>query len=180
MDYVARLGKYQQCSLLYLAVSSNRQEVVEYLLKKRPKTLNTKNGKERETALHRAVRSLQLSTVSSLLTSGASMVTKDKHGLKPVDIAMRMYKESKSAEVKKSAEKIVKALKGNRFNRVARPFNPAAAAWEEAAMKGAVDRMIADLRKEVRLEKELGPSRNEDPENPGMAIVKNNPLMLDR
>ena len=108
------------------------------------------------------------------------MVTKDKHGLKPVDIAMRMYKESKSAEVEKTAEKIVKALKGNRFNRVARPFNPAAAAWEEAAMKGAVDRMIADLRKEVRLEKELGPSRNEDPENPGMAIVKNNPLMLDR
>jgi len=109
VDYVARLGKYEQCSLLYLAVSSAREEVVQYLLEKKPK-LNGKNGKDKETALHRAVRGLQVKTVNALIASGASSVTKDRHGLKPLCIAMRMYKESKSAEVRKKAETIVGGL----------------------------------------------------------------------
>ncbi|CBY43527.1 unnamed protein product [Oikopleura dioica] len=106
VDYVARLGKYEQCSLLYLAVSSAREEVVQYLLEKKPKL----NGKDKETALHRAVRGLQVKTVHALIASGASSVTKDRHGLKPLCIAMRMYKESKSAEVRKKAETIVGGL----------------------------------------------------------------------
>ena len=162
MDYVARLGKYEQCSLLYLAVSSAREEVVQYLLEKKPK-LNGKNGKDKETALHRAVRGLQVKTVHALVAAGASSVTKDRHGLKPLCIATRLYKESKSVEVRKKAEKIVKSLRGNR---IIRPFRPENAQNSE----NSFEKLITDLK--IRI-------TNNDV-NPGMAIVVNNPLMLDR
>ena len=165
VDYVARLGKYEQCSLLYLAVSSAREEVVQYLLEKKPK-LNGKNGKDKETALHRAVRGLQVKTVHALIASGASSVTKDRHGLKPLCIATRMYKESKSAEVRKKAETIVRALRGNR---IIRPFK------SETAQENSIEKLVAELKSSVKIEEVAN-----DDVNPGMAIVVNNPLMLDR
>ena len=167
VNYVARLGKYEQCSLLYLAISSAREDVVQYLLEKKPK-LNGKNGKEKETALHRAVRALQVKTVHALIASGASSVTKDRHGLKPLCIATRMYKESKSAEVRKKAETIVRALRGNR---IIRPFRSETAQNSE----NPVEKLVAELKSTVKIEEV-----SSDDVNPGMAIVVNNPLMLDR
>jgi len=166
VNYVARLGKYEQCSLLYLAISSAREDVVQYLLEKKPK-LNGKNGKEKETALHRAVRALQVKTVHALIASGASSVTKDRHGLKPLCIATRMYKESKSAEVRKKAETIVRALRGNR---IIRPFRS-----ETGNSENSVEKLVAELKSTVKIEE-----TSNDDINPGMAIVVNNPLMLDR
>ena len=77
-----------------------------------------------------------------------------------------MYKESKSSEVKKKAEIIVRALRGNR---IIRPFK------SQADQENAMEKLVANLKSAVKIEEVP-----QDEVYPGMAIVINNPLMLDR
>ena len=53
---------------------------------------NLKNSKEKETCLHRATRLQNLELVKLLLEHKANRKLKDKHGLRPIDIAKRLYR----------------------------------------------------------------------------------------
>jgi len=61
---------------------------------------------------------------------------------------------------------IEEALRGNR---IIRPFK------SETAQENSIEKLVADLKSSVKLEEVAN-----DDVNPGMAIVVNNPLMLDR